>query len=131
MRRPGRMFAALALVVASTVCPNVASADEKKIADVKELAGTWQGWVTNQNGDQTRALMTIKEDGSYQSSATDDGGTLTVGTYYLERGRLRYRSSRTQGSVTVSDEKGKSVLTVSPEGSYSFATGRAVFERVK
>ncbi len=87
--------------------------------------------MTTQVGGNARVLMIIKEDGSYESSTTVPGGTLTVGKYYLESGKLRYRSSRTQGRATVSEERGKTILTVTPEGSFSFGTGSAVFERVK
>ena len=124
------MKAAVLLVAALAVAPLTAVAAEKKIAAIKDIAGTWQGWV-NFGGQQARATMHIKEDGSYESSTTVPGGTLTVGKYYLESGKLRYRSSRTQGTATVSEERGKTILTVTPEGSFSFDTGSAVFERVK
>jgi hypothetical protein len=88
----------------------------KPISDVEELAGTWQGWVTDQLGG---------------SSATSAGGTLTRGTFFLESGRLRYRSSRTEGTAEVSEDRGKTLLTQTPEGTVNVATGRAVYERVK
>jgi len=128
--RSYRLIALLAPVVL-TACTLAGTAVEKPLTDVKELAGTWQGWVTTQVGGNARVLMIIKEDGSYESSTTVPGGTLTVGKYYLESGKLRYRSSRTQGRATVSEERGKTILTVTPEGSFSFDTGSAVFERVK
>ena len=127
--RSYRLIALLAPVVL-TACTLAGTAVEKPLTDVKELAGTWQGWVTTQVGGNARVLMIIKEDGSYEASTTT-GGTLTVGKYYLESGKLRYRSSRTQGTATVSEERGKTNLTVTPEGSFSFDTGSAVFERVK
>jgi hypothetical protein len=102
---------------------------EKSIADVKELAGVWQGWVTTQLGSQSRVSMTIEDDGTYEGATTR--GTMTLGKFYLAGGRLRYRSSRTEGTATVSEDKGKMLLTVYPEGSYSFDTGSATFERVK
>lgn len=98
---------------------------EKPVTDVKELAGTWQGWVTTRSG-QTRVLMVIKEDGGYEAAV--GGGTLTSGNFYLDGATLRYRSSRTEGAATVS--VGRTILTVTPEGS-STVTGPAVFERVK
>ncbi|MGH7302621.1 MAG: hypothetical protein ACRELZ_04985 [Candidatus Rokuibacteriota bacterium] len=126
-RGPIVVFIALALAVSSVA----ALAAEKQITDVKQLAGTWQGWVTSQLSGSDRVLMTIKEDGSYQSSTTRDGGTLTVGKYYLEGGKIRYRSSRTQGTAVVSEDKGKTILTLAPEGSFNPVTGPAVYERVK
>jgi hypothetical protein len=108
-----------------------ADAVEKQITDVKEIAGTWEGWATSQLGAQTRIQMTIKPDGTYESSTIPPGGTLTRGTYYLDGGTLRYRSSRTQGTATVSQENGKTRLTMTPEGTVSYATGPATFERLK
>jgi hypothetical protein len=75
--------------------------------------------------------MTIKADGSYQSSSSRDGGTLTVGKYYLDGGKLKYQSSRTVGTAVVSEDKGKTTLTLKPEGSYNQNTGPATYERVK
>ena len=57
-------------------------------------------------------------------------GSLTVGKYYLQGGKLRYRSSRSEGAATVSEEHGKTYLTVIPEGP-SYETGKTEYERVK
>jgi hypothetical protein len=123
----------IALVVALVfaVSPVASLAADKQITDVKELAGTWQGWVNSQLSGSERVLMTIKADGSYQSTSVRDGGTLTVGQYYLDGGKLRYRSSRTEGTAVVSEDKGKTTLTIKPEGSSNANTGPAVYERVK
>ncbi len=126
-----RNLIVLFIVLAFAVSPGVVLAADKQITDVKQLAGTWQGWVTSQLAGSERVLMIIKEDGSYQSSTTRDGGTLTVGKYYLEGGKVRYKSSRTQGTAVVSDDKGKTILTLAPEGSFNPVTGPAVYERMK
>jgi hypothetical protein len=126
-----RTFAYALLAALVFVLSAVSTGAEKQISDVKELAGTWEGWVTSQLGAQTRVLMTIKPDGSYESSTTAPGGTLTAGKYYLDGGTLRYRSSRTEGIAKVSEERGKTVLTLAPEGTVRHTTGPAVFERVK
>ena len=126
-----RGLIAVFIALAFAVTPLAAPAAEKQITDVKQLTGTWQGWVTSQLAGSDRVLMTIKEDGSYQSSTTRDGGTLTVGKYYLEGGKIRYKSSRTQGTAVVSEDKGKTILTLAPEGSFNPVTGPAVYERVK
>ena len=65
----------LALVIAVVLgsIPVIAVAQEKQITDVKELAGSWQGWVTSQLGGQQRVMMTIKEDGSYEGSTIGAG----------------------------------------------------------
>ena len=126
-----RNLIALFIVLAFAVSPVAAQGADKQITDIKQLAGTWQGWVTSQLAGSERVLMTIKEDGSYQSSTTRDGGTLTVGKYFLEGGKVRYKSSRTQGTAAVSEDKGKTTLTLAPEGSFNPVTGPAVYERIK
>jgi hypothetical protein len=65
------------------------------------------------------------------ASTTRDDGTLTVGKYFLEGGKVRYKSSRTQGTAVVSEDKDKTILTLAPEGSFNPVTGPAVYERVQ
>ena len=72
--------------------------------------------------------MNISADGSYKASTIS--GSTTVGTFYLQDGKLRYRSSRTTGTASVSEDKGKSVLKLMPEDP-NYRTGRAEYERVK
>jgi hypothetical protein len=129
MSRHGVIALVVALVFA--LSPVAGLAADKQITDVKELAGTWQGWVNSQLAGSERVLMTIKADGSYQSSSNRDGGTLTVGKYYMDGGKLKYRSSRTEGTAVVSEDKGKTTLTLKPEGSYNQNTGPATYERVR
>ena len=61
-------------------------AGEKKVADVKELAGSWRGWVTGEQG-QERATMIVSPDGSYKASTTR--GSTTEGKFYLQDGKVR------------------------------------------
>jgi len=122
---------ALMLALVFVVAPIVALAADKQITDVKELAGTWQGWAKSQLAGDERVVMTIKPDGSYQATTNREGGTLTVGKYYLEGGKLKYKSSRTEGTAVVSEDKGKTTLTIKPEGSHNANTGPAVYERMK
>ena len=95
------------------------------MADIKELAGRWQGWVTREQG-QERATLIVSADGSYR--ALTPHGATTEGKFYLQDGKLRYRSSRTTGTARLSEDKGKTTLTVMPEDS---TYGRADYERVK
>lgn len=74
---------------------------------VRELAGTWRGWVT-----------------------AEPGQMRVGGQYYIQDGKVRYRSSRSSGTATVSEEKGKTILTIVPEG-IPIRTGRTQYERVK
>ena len=118
---------ALLLAAVFALFPLDGRAEEKQIADVKELAGTWQGWVTREEG-QEHATLFVSEDGSYRALTKD--GAYTEGKFYLQDGKLRYRSSRTTGAASVSDDQGKTVLTVMPENIF-YKTGSAKYERVK
>jgi len=119
----------LVLLVAAvfTLSPLAGVAGEKKITDVKELAGSWRGWVTGEQGDE-RANMTVSADGKYKASTIS--GSTTEGQFFLQDGKLRYRSSRTTGDATLSEDKGTVTLKVSPEDP-NYRTGRAEYERVK
>jgi len=126
---------ALLLAAVLALSPLDGLAGEKQIVDVKELAGSWRGWVNEVPGDEW-AMMTVSADGSYKASTIS--GT-TVGRFYLQAGELRYRSSRTTplampsaevlGTASVSEDNGKTVLTLMPEDPNYL--GRAEFERVK
>jgi len=125
----------LLLAAVFALCPFDGVAEEKLIGDVKELAGSWRGWVNEVPGDEW-ATMNVSADGSY--IATTISGS-TVGTFYLQAGKLKYRSRRTTplampsaevlGTASVSEDQGKTILTLMPEDpSY---LGTAEYERVK
>ncbi len=122
-----RMHLALLLAAMFAVSPLVGVAGEKQIVDVKELAGSWRGWVTAASG-QERATMNVQADGSYKASTTS--GSTAEGKFYLQDGKLRYRSSRTTGTARLSEDQGKTTLTVMPEDP-NYQTGKAEYERVK
>ena len=122
-----KMHLALLLAAVFAVSPVDGVAGEKQIVDVKELAGSWQGWVTAETG-QERAMMNVQADGSYKASTTR--GSMSEGEFYLQDGKLRYRSSRTTGTASLSEDQGKTTLTVMPEDP-GYQTGRAEYERVK
>ena len=122
-----RMHLALLLAAVFAVSPLDGVAGEKQIVDVKELAGSWQGWVTAVSG-QERATMIVQADGSYKASTTR--GSTSEGKFYLQDGKLRYRSSRTTGTARLSEDQGKTTLTVMPEDP-NYQTGKAEYERVK
>jgi hypothetical protein len=122
-----RIALALLLAAVFALSPLAAVAGEKQIVDVKELEGSWRGWVTGEQG-QERATMIVTADGSYRASTTR--GSTTEGKFYLQDGKLRYRSSRTTGTASLSEDKGKTVLTVMPEDP-NFRTGSAEYERLK
>jgi hypothetical protein len=87
--------------------------------------------VNSQLSGSERVLMTIKADGSYQSTSVRDGGTLTVGQYYLDGGKLRYRSSRTEGTAVVSEDKGKTPLTIKPGGLRASEVGSVALTKAR
>jgi len=115
------------LAAAFALSPLAGVAGEKKVSDVKELAGSWRGWVTGEQGDE-RANMTVSADGRYKASTIS--GSTTEGQFYLQDGKLRYRSSRTTGEASLLEDKGKMTLKVLPEDP-NYRTGSAQYERVK
>ena len=56
--------------------------------------------------------MIVQANGSYKASTTR--GSMSEGQFYLQDGKLRYRSSRTTGAASLSEDKGKTTLTVTP-----------------
>jgi len=120
-----KMRLALLLAAVFVLSPLDGVAGEKQLTDVKVLAGSWRGWVTGEQG-QERATMIVSADGSYKASTPR--GLTSKGQFYLQDGKLRYRSSRTTGTASLSEDKGKTTLTVLPEDS---TYGRADYERVK
>jgi hypothetical protein len=122
-----KTYLALFLAVVLALSPLAAVAGEKQVKDVKELAGSWRGWVTGEQGDE-RANMTVSPDGSYKASTIT--GSTSVGQFYLKDGKLLYRSSRTTGTAKLSEDKGKTTLTQTPEDP-NYRTGNASYERVK
>ncbi len=57
--------------------------------------------------------MNVQSDGSYKASTVS--GSTAEGKFYLKDGKLLYRSSRTTGTARLSEEGGKTTLTVTPE----------------
>ncbi len=117
----------LILAAVFVLSPLEGIAAEKQVKDVKELAGSWRGWVTGEQGDE-RANMTVSADGSYKASTIS--GSTSEGQFYLQDGKLLYRSSRTTGTAKLSEDKGTTTLTVVPEDP-NYRTGTARYERVK
>jgi hypothetical protein len=119
-----RTHLALLLAAVFVVSPLAGLAADKQVGDVKDLAGNWQGWVTEQA--QERASMVVSADGSYK--AATQRGLQTEGKFYLQDGKLRYQSSRTTGTARLAEDGGKTTLTMTPENA---DYGKAEYERVK
>jgi hypothetical protein len=122
-----KRYLVLILAAVFVLSPLEGIAAEKQVKDVKELAGSWRGWVTGEQGDE-RANMTVSADGSYKASTIS--GSTSEGQFYLQDGKLLYRSSRTTGTAKLSEDKGTTTLTVVPEDP-NYRTGTARYERVK
>jgi hypothetical protein len=118
---------ALFLAASFAASPLDGVAGEKQIANVKELAGSWRGLVKAEFS-REGATMVVEEDGTYKASTMR--GTLTQGTFYLRDGKLRYQSTRTTGRASLSEDQGKTVLTMMPVDPTA-DTGRTEYERVK
>jgi len=52
----------------------------------------------------------------------------TEGKFYLQDGKLRYQSSRTAGTARLSEDQGKTTLTMTPENP---DYGKAEYELIK
>ena len=122
-----RINLVLLVAVAFATLPLQGFGADKQIQDVKELAGSWRGWVTAEVGDE-RATMIVQPDGSYKAATTR--GTTAEGKFYLQDGKLLYRSSRTTGTARLTEEGGTTTITVTPDDP-SYRTGKAQYERIK
>ena len=76
-----RIYCLLLLAAVLVLLPLAGVAGEKQIVDVKELAGSWRGWVKEVAGDEW-ATMNVSADGSYKASTI---GVTTVGKFYLPK----------------------------------------------
>ena len=64
-----RWHLALFFVASFAASPLDGVAGETQVVDVKELAGSWPGWVRAESG-QERATMVVETDGTYEASTT-------------------------------------------------------------
>ena len=122
-----RRHRALILGALLVLSPLEGVAQEKQIVHVKELSGAWRGWVTREQ-EHEPVTMIVDPDGSYRAMTADTAST--EGKFYLQDGKLRYRSSRTIGTASLSEARGHSVLTMVPE-EFVYGAGRAEYERVE
>jgi hypothetical protein len=93
---------------------------EKPFDDVKTLTGDWRS-----TGSVTPASIHINEDGTYEGIAAS--GARTAGRITVTGGKASYRSITSDGTVTLSEENGKDVLTFEPSG----RRGSQKLERVR
>jgi hypothetical protein len=114
-----RAAVVLLLLVVGLAGPAIAG-PERPIADVKSLAGEWRAV-----GGTTPAAIRIQPDGSYEGVAAS--GAKTTGKVMVTAGKASYRSTGSEGTVTLSREGGKDVLTFTAANQ----RGSARLERVR
>ncbi len=98
-----RMAVVVALAVGDLAAVAAAGPD-KPIANVKTLAGEWRA-----AGDASKASIRIKADGTYEG--TSSNGAKTTGQVTATGGKASFKSATAAGSVTLSQEGGKDMLT--------------------
>jgi hypothetical protein len=117
------MMVRMAVVVALAVgglAAVVSAGPDKPIPNVKTLAGEWRA-----AGDASKASIRIKGDGTYEGTSAN--GKKTTGQVTAIGGKASFKSATAAGSVTLSQEGGKDMLTfVSADGRSS-----AKLQRVK
>jgi hypothetical protein len=107
-------------LVVSSVAAVAFAGPDKPIASVQNLAGDWRAL-----GGVSAAAIRIKPDGSYEGLSAN--GAKTAGKITTAGGTASFRSAKSVGSVTWSQEAGKDVLLfVAGDG-----RGSARLERVK
>jgi hypothetical protein len=102
MRRLSAM--ALLAVLVGSVVPAASAGPEKAIPHVKTLAGDWRA-----PAGASAAAIRIKEDGSYEGFSAN--GAKTTGKVTVTAGKASFKSATAAGSVTLSQEGGKDVIT--------------------
>lgn len=103
-----------------TLAGSASAAPDTPITDVKSLAGEWRAV-----GGTSPAAIRIKPDGSYEGLAAS--GAKTTGKVAVVAGKASYRSTSSEGTVTLSRDGGKEVLTFTRAD----LKGSARLERVK
>ena len=113
-----RMMVAVAMV--GGLAAVAIAGPDKPIASVKSLAGDWRA-VSGASA----AAIRITADGSYAGTAAS--GAKTTGKITVTAGKGTFKSTTSEGKVTLSEEGGKDVLTFARGD----GRGSARLERVK
>ncbi len=93
------------LLVALTTAP--ALAESLTVSNVRELAGTWEGYPRDDSRTSTTpTTWTIREDGTYTSAWTIN----TQGKIQLVGGKLIYESGLTSGTLALEERGGEQLL---------------------
>jgi hypothetical protein len=107
-----------AILVAVTLVAGCTSLPPSKpIGHIASLAGTWRGRMTGPTGNAP-IVLTIQDDGSYhgilyvEPTYREIGGAISV----IGPGRIRYEGSDGNGTVTLHEDGGRSVLRFVRDG---------------
>jgi hypothetical protein len=102
-------------------------AREKQILDVKELTGSWHGWITRDEGPGPRNTVRL---GGRKLPRLDDTWRDHRGKVLCERRQLALSLVAHHGGGESLRRSGTTTLTVMPADP-KYHTGRARYERVK
>jgi len=96
------------LFVMVTFVPTSLLAGNLTVTDVKELAGSWEGFLRADYNQQTAVRWTVREDGTF----TSVGQSVSEGKIKLVDGRLMYETTLSKGTLSLEDRRGKQILNV-------------------
>jgi hypothetical protein len=115
------------LAVMFALSPLEGVAGEKPILDVNELAGSWHGWTTRDDG-QDRTTLFVSADG--RPPRLDDTCRDHRGDVLSERRQPGLSLVAHHGEASLSEDQGTTTLTVMPADP-KYHPGRAEYERAK
>jgi len=104
MRGTSASAAVVLAVLVGGLAGLVSAGPDKPIAHVKSLAGEWRAV-----GGASAAAIRIQPDGTYEG--TSASGAKTTGRVTATAGKASFKSATAAGSVTLSQEGGKDMLT--------------------
>jgi hypothetical protein len=102
------IIALFGLVIAG--CATAASTGTVKAvtpADMRSLAGVWQGTMTGMGGGSIPATLTVEADGSYSARG---GAYASQGKAEVKDGKLEFVTTQTSGVGAIGERTGSAVL---------------------
>ena len=99
----------MALLVAGVIAGCASSGTVKQLtpADAASLAGTWQGLISPPAGSNQQATLTVKPDGTYQTSG---GAFLSTGKLEIVGGHVQFVSTGGTGGLAAGQRSGSAVV---------------------
>jgi hypothetical protein len=76
-------------------------------ADMRSLAGVWQGTMTGMGGGSTPATLTVEADGSYSARG---GAFASQGRAEVKDGKLDFVTTQTSGVGAIGERTGSAVV---------------------